>query len=315
MQGIHLFACGVLYLLLSGSAFSQQVTISPQAVGRRPVPPEPATFTGDSRLVLLPTSVVDHHGTPLLGLRAENFSVVEDGKRYAVTSLGEEDGPISVGIVLDASKSMSPWLDEAKEALRAFLSVSNPEDEAFLFMVSTKPEVTSRFTGDIGSLSSRAVFVNAAGDTALVDTTYAALLRMREARWSRKAIVVISDGMDNHSRYSQAELLRLASESDTQICSLSIYDPELSKGVEFAEASGGIHLLQELTRRAGGMSIMARYHGELKKDAARLAGDLRTQYLIGFTPVSPADAKWHPIRVELNGTPGKAYSRSGFYSK
>ncbi|HYA16518.1 MAG TPA: VWA domain-containing protein, partial [Bryobacteraceae bacterium] len=203
----------------------------------------------------------------------------------------------------------------AKQSLHDFLGMSNPRDEAFLFTVSTRPDVSSRFTADAGALDERALFVNAGGDTALIDTIRAALLGLREGRWPRRAILVISDGMDNHSRSTQAELLRLAAETDARIYSLSIYDPELSKGAGFAEASGGIHLLQELARRTGGVSILERYHGELSAAAARLAREIRNQYLIGFTPASPADSKWHSIRVELKGQTGKVYSRSGFYSK
>jgi len=304
-----------LYLLLIAPVAAQHFSTTSSKVVQPAEIRSGATFTGDSRLVLVPATVVDRHGAPLTGLRAENFSIVEDGKPQPVTSLGEEDSPLSVGIVLDTSKSMWTWLDEAKTAVRDLVALSNPEDEAFLFTVSTKPAVSSHFTDALGTLPASTLFVNAEGDTALIDTVYAALLRMREARRPRKALVVISDGMDNHSRYSEAELLRLAAEADTQICTLSIYDPERSRGVEFAEASGGIRLLQELSRRAGGISIQERYHGELRADAARLARDLRTQYLIGFTPASPADAKWHTIRVELRGASGKAYARSGFYSK
>src|ERR1039458_6949095 len=140
-----------------------------------------------------------------------------DGVRQQVHSFSEEDAPVSMGIVLDLSGSMREVLSPAKEALRALMKDANPADEAFLNTVSTSPRAYSGFTHDFDEVLSRVAFEKAGGDTALIDTIYGSLHELRSGIHARKALLVISDGMDNHSRYSKQELLDRAVESDAQI--------------------------------------------------------------------------------------------------
>src|ERR1019366_2674161 len=215
---------GILAAMLSLAACG-----APLAAQIRDKVPEKAAFRVDSQMVLVSATVMDRKGMPVTGLRADSFSLTQDNAPRPIVSFGEEDVPVPVGIVLDTSGSMLPVLGMAKDMLRAFVEASNPEDESSLFTVGSQPEKISGFTGDTESLVGKTLFHDAGGATALVDTVYSALNQMRQAKRSRKAILVISDGMDNHSRYSVSELMAAAVESDLQIYSITVYDPPRNK--------------------------------------------------------------------------------------
>lgn len=278
----------------------------------RPVP----TFRIDAPVVLVPTTVMDRHGASVNGLRADAFSLLQDNVARPIASFAEQDVPVSIGIVLDTSGSMRNALPRAKDALRAFLSTGNPEDEAFLYTVASRPETSSPFTSDFNSLTEHMLFRDAGGATALVDTIYAAMLEMRHAHYPRKALLVISDGMDNHSRYTARELTSAAVEADIQIYCVSLYDPPRNKKpIELAEERNGINFLDDLAHRTGGFQITAYGGGDITEVAAKVGRAMRNEYLIGFVPVDPADGKWHSVKVLMKSGQATAYARPGFYAR
>jgi Ca-activated chloride channel homolog len=275
------------------------------------------TFAVDAPVVLVPTTVMDRKGAIVSGLPSEVFEVAQDNVPQRITSFAEQDVPVSVGIVFDTSGSMRNVLPQAKAVLRAFLDACNPEDEAFLYTVANRPEKDFGFTSDFSTLTSHLVFTDAGGSTALVDTIYAAMLQSRSARHTRRALLVISDGMDNHSRYSARELVAAAVEADVQIYAVSVYDPPRNKKpIELQEERNGIFFLDELTRKTGGFQITAYGSGDIGSAAARIGRAMRDQYLIGYIPENTNDnGKWHAIKVKLKTGNGTAYARSGFYSR
>jgi Ca-activated chloride channel family protein len=275
------------------------------------------TFAVDAPVVLVPTTVMDRKGAIVSGLPPDAFQVTQDNVPQKITSFGEQDVPVSVGIVFDTSGSMRSVLPQAKSVIKAFLDACNPDDEAFLYTVSNRPEQDAGFTSDFDSLREPMVLTNAGGSTALVDTIYAAMLQSRSARHLRKALLVISDGMDNHSRYSAHELIAAAVEADVQIYSVSLYDPPRNqKPIELQKERNGIFFLEDLTRRTGGLQIMAHDSSDINKAAAGIGRAMRDEYLIGFVPENAdANGKWHSIKVNLKAGNAKAYARSGFYSK
>jgi Ca-activated chloride channel family protein len=275
------------------------------------------TFAIDAPVVLVPTTVMDRKGAIVSGLPSDAFLVAQDNVPQRITSFGEQDVPVSVGIVFDTSGSMRSVLPQAKDVVRAFLEVCNPEDEAFLYTVSNRPEKDAGFTNNFNTLVDHMVFTNAGGSTALVDTIYAALLQSRTAHHGRKALLVISDGMDNHSRYSSRELIAAAVEADIQVYSVSVYDPPRNKKpIELQEERNGIFFLDELTRKTGGFAVTAYGSGDINQAAARIGRAMRDQYLIGYVPENTeASGKWHALQVRLKTSDGTAYARSGFYSK
>jgi Ca-activated chloride channel family protein len=275
------------------------------------------TFAVDAPVVLVPTTVMDRRGAIVSGLPSGAFAVSQDNVPQRITSFGEQDVPVSVGIVFDTSGSMRSVLPQAKSVVRAFLDASNPADEASLYTVANRPEKDSGFTTDFNALLEHMAFAGAGGSTALVDSIYAALLQSRSAHHARRALLVVSDGMDNHSRYSAHELTAAAIEADVQIYSVSVYDPPRNKKpIELQEERNGIFFLEELTRRTGGFQITAHGSADADQAAARIGRAMRDQYLIGFVPENAdASGKWHSIKVTLKAGNATAYTRSGFYSK
>ena len=276
-----------------------------------------AVFNADARMVLVPTTVMDRRGATVSGLRPEDFAVSQDNLPQRISSFGEQDVPVSIGVVFDCSGSMRRVLPRARAVLKTFFEASNPEDEAFLYTVASRPNRDAGFTSDFNSLLERMIFTDAGGSTALVDTIYAALRQSRLAHRERKALLVISDGMDNHSRYSRGDLIAAALEADLQIYSITVYDPPLTKKpIELREEREGLSFLEEITRRTGGIQAVVRNAREMDEAALSMAKAIRDQYLIGYVPGAlQHNGSWHSINVSLNVANAKAYARAGFFAK
>src|SRR4030088_3146157 len=142
----------------------------------------PATFRTSAQMVLIPVTVTDHNGKTVEGLRAEGFNILDDREPQRIASFGSEDAPCSVGLVLDISGSMRNTLSDAKGVVQAFFRTANPDDEFLLLTVSTQPAAPPRFTTEIAALEKTIEFTKPGGRTALIDTVYLGLSRMREAR-------------------------------------------------------------------------------------------------------------------------------------
>jgi Ca-activated chloride channel family protein len=307
----------LLLSLIAASVFAQTpASISPVLRPRENIRPR-ADFTTDTRLVMVPATVMDRRGALVSGLSADSFVVSQDNSPQRIISFGEEDVPVAVGVVFDTSGSMRSVLRSAKSTLAAFFKAANPEDEACLYSVSSRPQKDSGFTADFNSLLEQTMFFEAGGSTALVDSIYSAMELTRKARLPRKALLVISDGMDNHSRYSRSELIAAAMESDVQIYAISIYAPPGNKKpIELTEERDGHFFLEDLTRRTGGVQIVVHNAFEIQKAAEEIGSAMRDQYLIGYVPETGApDGKWHSIEVRLNRKGATAYARTGFYAK
>src|ERR1035438_9360414 len=206
-----------------------------------------------------------------------------------------------MGIVLDLSGSMKGVLGAAKESLRALLKNANPADEAFLNTVSTNPRAYSGFTHDFDEVLGRIAFENAGGDTPLIDTIYESLKELRSGGHTRKALLIVSDGMDNHSRYSREELLRRAVESDAQIYTIAVGNPPItSKPIALMEEKRGLLFLDDLAAKTGGMSFVVHGQPDIAAAAASIGQALRNQYTIGYAPGgSDRNGQWRRIRVKV----------------
>jgi len=279
------------------------------------VTPEALPYRADSTLVLVPTTVVDRRGAIVNGLPSTAFTLTEDGVRQEIRAFSEEDVPVSMGIVLDLSGSMKTVLGDAKESLRSLMKDANPADEVFLNAVSTHPRAYSGFSQDFGDVLNRVALEDASGDTALIDTVYDSLRQLHSGVHIRKALLVISDGMDNHSRHSRGELMDLAVESDAQIYTLAVSDPakRYAKPIERTEERRGILFLDELAARTGGISFIIRDRPDIAQAAAATGRALRNQYTIGYAPRDDGrSGRWHKIRVTVAGSGMKTYARTGY---
>jgi Ca-activated chloride channel family protein len=310
----HNWKCYVAGAVFAAAA-SGGATWSAEAPKR--VTAESAAFRTDSELVLVPVTVVDRRGAVVNGLGSGAFTLTEDGAQQPIRAFSEEDAPVSLGIVLDLSGSMKGYLSAAKEALRSLIADANPDDEVFLNGVSTRPRAYSGFQDSFTETLRRVESEDAAGYTALIDTIFGSSKELRGGVHPRKAMVVISDGMDNHSRYTNAELLRQAEEGDAQIYTIAtvaaLNAVQPPKPMIMTEAQRGRAFLDELAAKTGGISFALSSPTDIAKATASIGRALRNQYTIGYAPGSDnRSGKWHKITVKVAGPGMKAYARTGY---
>ncbi|HLX43898.1 MAG TPA: VWA domain-containing protein [Bryobacteraceae bacterium] len=272
----------------------------------------------DTTLVLIPVSVLDPIGRYIISLERENFKVYEDKVEQEITQFSDEDAPLSMGIVFDTSGSMGSKLSKSRQAVRQVLKTANPEDEFFLVQFNDRPELTMPFTIDIREIQSRLMYSQSKGRTALLDGVYMAMNQMKKARNPRKAILIISDGGDNSSRYTETEVKKNVREGDVQIFAMGIFEPMGSRG-RTSEEMGGPALLGDLAVETGGRHFEVGNLAELPDVAEKIALALRKQYVLGYTPKNAVrDGKYRRVQVRLARTSGlgalRAIFRTGYYA-
>jgi Ca-activated chloride channel homolog len=289
----------------------------------------PATFESNSAMVLIPVNITDRDGKTIPGLRAEDFAVFDEQAPQQIASFSSEDAPCSVGLVLDISGSMRYALSTTKRIADIFLKASNPEDEFLMLTVSSVPDADSRFTTETEALAQDVQATRPGGMTALLDTVYLGLNRMRKATRPRRAVVILSDGMDNQSRYSKRELMRLALESDVQVYTILVdglsgasasaapFVPSMvAKPWQQAAERQGPEALKELSEKTGGLYFHVRNDANGADAAARVARALRNEYIIGYrAPNSGASGKWHRVQVKSTVPKARIFARSGYYAQ
>jgi Ca-activated chloride channel family protein len=269
----------------------------------------------DVNLVLLPVIVTNRSGSVVHGLPASSFTVLEDKAARPIVSFGSEDVPCSGGVVVDLSGSMQSKTGIATGAMRAFFDTANPEDEAFLLTVSTRPDTLSGFTRDFGNLESQLSNARVGGKTALVDTIHLALERLHGAHYPNRALLIISDGMDNHSRYSEMELLHYAQEADVQIYTIGMAPSVANKKpIELTEERNGLAFLEHLAERSGGLSFTLAGYEDPTPTASKIGRAIRDQYLIGYSPAPGEPGKWRSVKVTVDVPQLHVSSRTGYLS-
>ena len=310
-------------LLVSASpsfALSPEVSLhrGPPEPSKAKSPARPTTIKVDVPLVLLSVTVTDPMNRLVTGLGKEHFRVTEDKVPQEITQFGAEDAPLSLGIVFDASGSMGRKLSKAREAVARFSKTANPDDEFFLVLFKDRPELAVDFTRAIGEIQNRLIFAQSKGRTALLDAIYLAINKMKEATHARKALLVVSDGADNSSRYTDRELKRLVRETDVQIYAVGIFEPPHTIDRTFEELQGP-RLLTDISESTGGRHFPLENVNHLPDIVAKIGVELRNQYIIGFTPANEAkDGKWRRLKVsirKIRGVPPlRAYFRLGYYA-
>lgn len=290
----------------------------------------PATFRANAQMVLVPVTVTDHNGKTIEGLHAENFTVLDDQKPQEIVSLAREDSPCSVGLVLDSSGSMRHTLGRVKDIAHGFLEIANPEDEFQLLTVSTQPAVFSGFTTDKAAWEKEIDGTRPEGMTALIDTIYLALSRMRAGHRPRRALLVLSDGIDNYSHYSEAELMRVALEADVQVYAIlvndgsvggatggAIFRPSMAaKPWDRARENQGPAMLEKLSDKTGGLHFRVKTAAEAREAMMHVGEAIRDQYVIGYQPPdSGQSGKWHRVRIKANVQKVNVYARNGYYAR
>lgn len=269
----------------------------------------------DVNLVLVPVTITDEMNRLVTGLERENFVVMENGEKQSIRHFSSEDAPVSLGVIFDMSGSMKDKMERAKEAVVEFFKTANPDDEFFMIAFNEKPEVISDFTNSIEQIQSDLVYALPKGRTALMDAIYLGLAKMRQARNQKKALLIVSDGGDNHSRYTENEIKSLVREADVQIYAIGIFSPNPGAAEEVA----GPVTLAAITDETGGRTFTIDNPNELTDVATKIGIELRNQYVLGYRPTKPVrDGKWRKIRVKLNPPKGlpplTVHSKTGYYA-
>lgn len=283
---------------------------------------QPPVYTAplqvDVNRVLVNVTVTDPYDRIVTGLDQSNFQVFDDKVKQEILSFSTEDAPISVGLIFDSSGSMSDKIQKSKEAALQFFETSNPQDEFMLINFSERPNLITGFTSRFQNLQDRLLFVKSGGRTALLDAIYLGMEEMRKATTNRKALLVISDGGENHSRYTERDIKEMVKESDVEIYAIGIFEP-LSSRDRTPEEAAGPSLLSDLANITGGRMFSVEDADELPDIAEKISIELRNQYVIGYKPSNMiADGRWRRIKVKLNPPRGlpplQVYARTGYYA-
>lgn len=296
-----------------------KVEITPRAKKGEAPPDIPrGNIRAESTLVLIPVTVTDPLNRFVTGLERDNFRLFEDKNEQKVTHFASEDAPLSVGLVFDTSGSMGSKLDSSRKAVAQFFKTANPEDEFFLIQFNDRPELVVDLTTHVEEIQNRLTFTQSKGRTALLDAVYMALHKMKKARNPRKALLIISDGGDNSSRYTESEIKKLVQEADVQIYAIGIFESMANRGRTPEELSGP-SLLSEIAEQTGGRHFPVDNLNELPDVAAKIGMELRNQYILGYTPTNPGrDGKYRRVQVKLvqpRGLPPlRATWRLGYYA-
>jgi Ca-activated chloride channel family protein len=272
----------------------------------------------DVDVALVNVTVTDPYNRLVTGLEPDNFRVFEDNAEQEVVTFSSEDVPISIGVVFDISGSMANKIAKAREAAIQFFKTANPADEFFLVSFNEHAELTSAFTNSVEDLQNRMVSTSPKGRTALLDAIYLGLSQMRGAHNAKRALLILSDGGDNHSRYNESDIKRLVKEADTQLYAIGIFDPLGNRG-RTPEELNGPSLLTDVTDMTGGRVFSVERLEDLPDIATKIGMELRNQYVLGYHPSNKAhDARWRKIKIKLRAPKGlpplSVYNKTGYYA-
>jgi Ca-activated chloride channel homolog len=318
----------LLFLVVSGAGAYSQTAIDDVHVVPRTPGIELATAAPGPRLsgaglirtsadlVMIPVTITDNMNRVITGLDRDNFQIFENKQAQEIKNFSSEDAPVSIGILMDVSGSMANKLERAREAVQQFCEASNPQDQFFLVTFSDAPRLATDFTDRPEEIENALLGARAKGRTSLLDAIYMGIRRMKDARYSRRALLIISDGGDNHSRYSDRDVKSAVKEADVLIYAVGTYDQYVTTQEEFL----GPELLQNVAGVTGGQAYTLSNVAEMPEVTRAIGNRLRHQYMLTYRPQTRFhDGKWHKISVKLR-LPKKWSSflrvsaRTGYYA-
>ena len=266
-------------------------------------------------LVLVPVTITDPMNRLVTGLEQNDFFVYENNSQQKLKTFSCEDAPVSIGIIFDLSGSMTSKLIRARDSILQFMKTANPQDEFFVIGFNDRPELIEDFTSSVEDIEARLQTVRAGHRTALLDAIYYGMDKMKTARNERKALLVVSDGGDNLSRYTEGEVKAQVRESDVEIYSIGIFDPYAPT----TEERMGPVLLNDLSEETGGRMFRVDDLADMGDIAVKISTELRNQYVLGYNPSSmQRDGKWRKVKVKLvppQGLPPlTVHARTGYYA-
>jgi len=297
MRRLRFSIIPILTILTAGLIFAQ----TPPPHGKLGViatsPSKDDVMNLTASMVSVPVSVLDREGRFASQLEKGNFEVYDEGVKQQIELFTQEDAPLAIGIVYDLSGSMQSQRQRAVATLGKFLEGIYEQDEFFAVGVSSKPALLSDFTNDPKSVQSKVAFAESRGRTALFDSVYLALEKIRQSKCQRRILIVISDGLDNNSRYGYGDLRNLIQETDVQVYAVGLSN---IWGFNEHQMLQGRRILRDMTALTGGEAIFARDESEMDAAFDRINVAMRSQYNITFAvPVASRDGRWHKIKVKL----------------
>lgn len=329
MNASRTFLIAVFVLSLNCFCLSQtepdDVHINPPAPHVEKTPPTgPIVNTSLKRvdamkvkvdMVLVPVTITDPMNRLVTGLDKDNFQLYQDKNQQIIRDFSSEDAPVSIGLIFDISGSMGSKIEKAREAVSEFFKAANPQDEFFMITFADRPQSIADFTEKVSDIQGKLLYTVPKGRTALLDAIYLGIDKMRTAKYPRKALLIISDGGDNHSRYTESEIRSLVKEADTSIYAIGIYDHFF----QTQEERLGPELLSDITEITGGRAFAIDNPNDLADVATKIGIELRNQYVLAYRPSKTQhDGKWHRIKVKLippKGLPPlRVYAKTGFYA-
>ncbi len=302
------FTSGLLALLLCACP-----SLSQDAPNQREL-----NIVVNTTLVVIPVTVTDPSNRFVLGLEKDDFTLLEDNVEQKIEHFSGEDAPLSVGMIVDTSGSMDVKMDTSFHAVSAFLKTMTSQDEAFLIQVGDKAEVLQGFTSDMSQIQDKVSSLKAGGLTALLDGVQLGVQEMKKAKNARKALIVVSDGGDNNSRYTPQDIKNIVRQADTQIFAFGVFDPVIFPGLP-SEIVSGPRLLAQIADQTGGRAYGASEFSQLPGIAEKIAIELRNQYVLGYYPKNEArDGEYRHVEVKIRQPQGlptlKARWRLGYYA-
>ena len=272
-------------------------------------------FRVDVDLVLVSVTITDHMDRLVTGLDRDNFNLFEGKDQQEIKTFSSEDAPLSLGVIFDMSGSMSSKIERAREAVIEFFKTANPQDEFFMITFADRPEVISDFTSSVEDIQEKLVCTIPKGRTALLDAIYLGISKMRQAKYPKKALLIISDGGDNHSRYTEGEIRSAVKEADVLIYAIGLYDHFFPT----EEERLGPALLSDITELTGGRAFTIDNPNDLADASTKIGVELRNQYVLGYRPKNLArDGRWRKIKVKLippKGLPPlRVSAKTGYYA-
>jgi VWFA-related protein len=308
MGDVKMLRCSLALILLAAVTLS-----SAQNLGDRDY-----KLTVDVELVQLPVSVQDKQGLPVRGLLQEHFTVYEDKVQQNISVFKQEDIPLSVGLVIDASGSMLDKRDRLNTAAMTFVRESNPDDETAIVSFGDEVFLEQDFTGNTGKLRRALEGISSNGNTALYDAVFLGAKHLqRNGSHEKKVLLVISDGEDNQSKYNLKQVLKAAGEWKITLYTVGLLNSRFSNYGPYAVT--GKNALKQLAEVTGGAWFFPKTVNEVEEICARIARDLRNQYTIGYRPSNEKlDGSWRKVQVRINPPKNspklKVRTKQGYYA-
>lgn len=283
-----------------------------------PVKRAPANSSSDLKIsvnmTLVPVTVLDNMGRSVTGLTPQNFRVFDNSHQVPIASFARQDQAIAVGLVFDCSRSMMDKYRNEREAPRQLFQQLSPQDQSLLVTVSDRASLRSPLTADLGDISDQLMFTHPTGSTPLLDGIHMALVELKKSHLGRKALVVVSDGGDNNSRFTLREIESLMAESDTQIFTVLLYN-----NPQAPEEVTGPDLLDHLAAKSGGVNFVIRNIDEIHQVMAKIGINLHNEYVLGYyMPDDGRSGQYRRIGVQLLLPPGtprlSIHARQGYYA-